>query len=361
MIARIALDPLSLADLKVVDDDEATSALHDLLLTALNAHGALVLGTPADAAGLITEIKSQNSEVQKRWDVVLNNLNSSRRLVRRTPPCARPMAQIQRLEELRDEWRDHVEVVVVDSAHAEEYGAAGPPGHIADAGSALEISTARAARRTNAMEQARSLAERANHPCRTRRDDFWSEVLRPLARLSNEAFVLDRYLFQRLLYKHARGGSGGMEHVCWLLESLDRDAPAGSKVTLMAHDEAPQDRGQSGPPPRVNASDIAAIINHFWRHRAAGNLEVIEVVIAPWRQRGQTLPHDRHVRFNVGAAVTFNQGLDRLATPTIEDPDGLNWHYRQGAPALHSVLAEEGRVLDGRNVGVTRATALDRR
>jgi hypothetical protein len=42
MIARVALDPSSLADLQVVGDEEATSALHDLLLTALNLHGAVV-------------------------------------------------------------------------------------------------------------------------------------------------------------------------------------------------------------------------------------------------------------------------------------------------------------------------------
>jgi|BarGraNGADG00212_1021973.scaffolds.fasta_scaffold10578_1 hypothetical protein len=151
MIARVALDPSSLADLQVVGDEEATSALHDLLLTALNLHGAVVLGTGADAAALRQQIKAQNPEVRKRWDVVLSSLSSSHRLVCRTPPCARPMAQIQRLEDLRDEWHDRVEVVVVDRARADGFGVAGSPGHIADAGSALEISTARAARLTNAL------------------------------------------------------------------------------------------------------------------------------------------------------------------------------------------------------------------
>lgn len=361
MIARVALDPSSLVDLQVVDDEEATSALHDLLLTALSVHGAVVLGTPADAYGLMKEVKAQSQEVRKHWDVVLGSLSSSRRLIRRTPPCARPIAQIRLLEELRDQWRDQVEVVVVDRARAVEFGVAGSPGHIEDASAALEISTARGARLTVAMEQARRLAERANQPCGTGRDDFWSGVLAPLARLSNEAVILDRYLFHKLLAKPTAGGSGAEEHVCWLLECLDRDMPAGSKVTLIAHDEAPQDRGRSGPIPRVNASDIAALIERFWLYRPAGGLGLVEVVIAPWRQRRRLLPHDRHVRFNVGAAVTFAQGLDRLATPKIEEPDGLNWHYRQGASAVGSVLAAEVRVLDGRNRGVSRATVLDRR
>ena len=73
------------------------------------------------------------------------------------------------------------------------------------------------------------------------------------------------------------------------------------------------------------------------------------------------MPHDRHVRFNVGAAVIFPEGVDRLATPTIEDPDGLNWHYRQGSRAVEPVLAAEERVLNHRNRGVTRAPTLDRR
>jgi hypothetical protein len=51
--------------------------------------------------------------------------------------------------------------------------------------------------------------------------------------------------------------------------------------------------------------------------------------------------------------VTFNQGLDRLATPRIKEPDGLNWHYRQGWSALESVLAAEDRALNRRNRGLT--------
>jgi hypothetical protein len=305
------------------------------------------------------QIKAQNPEVRKRWDVVLSSLSSSHRLVCRTPPCARPMAQIQRLEDLRDEWHDRVEVVVVDRARADGFGVAGSPGHIADAGSALEISTARAARLTNALVQARQLAERANHPCGTRRDDFWAEVLAPLARLSSEVVVLDRYLFHRLLEKEARGGSGVDEHVCWLLERFDETMLAGSTVTLIAHDEALQERGRTGPPPQVTALRIAALVERFWLHRAAGRLQLVKVVVAPWWQLRQALPHDRHVRFHIGAAVTFTQGLDRLATPNIEDPDGLNWQYRQGSPAVDSVLAEESRVLDSRRL--SRATALDRR
>jgi hypothetical protein len=360
VIARIALDPSSLADLQVVDDEEATSALHDLLLMALTVHGAVVLGSPADAAGLVREVKAQSQHVRKCWEVVLSSLSSSRRLVRRTPPCTRPMSQIHRLEELCDEWHEQVEVVVVEWTRAEEFGVARSPGHIADAGSALEISTARAMRQTEAMDQARILAERANHPCGTVRDDFWSEVLAPLARLSNEAVVLDRYLFQRLLKGQAGRGSGGNEHVCWLLDCLDRNMPRGSRVTLIAHDEAPQDRRLPGPPPRVNASAIAALIERSWSNRAGGNLDLIEVVVAPWRQGRQLLPHDRHIRFNIGAAVTFTQGLDRLATRTIEEPDGLNWHYRQGTSAVQPLLAAEFRVLESRN-GLSRATVLDRR
>jgi hypothetical protein len=357
VIARIALDPSSLCDLQVVDDEEATSALHDLLLRALTVHGALVLGSPADAAGLVREVKAQSQQVRKGWEVVLSSLNSSRRLVRRTPPFARPMAEIQRLVELRDEWHDQVEVVVVERSRAQDFGLARSPGHIADAGSALEISTARAMRQTEAMEQARVLAERANHPHGTKRDDFWSEVLAPLARLSNETVVLDRYLFQQLLRRQTGGGSGGEEHVCWLLECLDRDMPSGSRVTLIAHDEAPQDRRLTGPAPRVHASAIAALIERTWRHSASGNVDRVDVVVAPWRQRRQLLPHDRHIRFNVGAAVSFTQGLDRLATPTIEEPDGLNWHYRQGSSAVQPLLAAEVRVLESRS-GLSRATVL---
>jgi hypothetical protein len=52
--------------------------------------------------------------------------------------------------------------------------------------------------------------------------------------------------------------------------------------------------------------------------------------------------------------VTFTQGLDRLATPTIEEPDGLNWHYRQGS-AVQPVLAADTRAMDFRNGDVTRA------
>jgi hypothetical protein len=64
MITRIALDPASLADLHVVGDEHATGALHKILIAALNAHGAVVLGSPADTLELLTEIKAQNQEVR---------------------------------------------------------------------------------------------------------------------------------------------------------------------------------------------------------------------------------------------------------------------------------------------------------
>ncbi len=53
---------------------------------------------------------------------------------------------------------------------------------------------------------------------------------------------------------------------------------------------------------------------------------VIAVSLVPKSVPGRSsvrFPHDRHIRFDVGAAVVVPAGFDRLRGTTIWDPDGM--------------------------------------
>jgi hypothetical protein len=177
-----------------------------------------------------------------------------------------------------------------------------------------------------------------------------------MAKLANEAVILDRYLFRRLLEQDTGRRPVQPEHLLWLLELMDSTMLPTSRVVLLADDEAPGKPWDKRPPSRVDAAEVADTIRRLWRRPSQSRIAEVQVVVGPWKQRGAPLPHDRHLRFNVNSAIGFPQGLDRLSTPTITDPDGLNWHHRQGTTAMASVLAEEARVLDGTNRGFTRAS-----
>ncbi|MGO4342874.1 hypothetical protein [Pedococcus sp. 2YAF34] len=346
MIARIALSPGSLNDLSVGEDIEATEALHELLLKAMQSHGALVLGTGADGTALLDQIRSQPPAVRKRWEVVMSTLASSRRLVRRQPPCEVPLYEIAELAQMRQLWTDQADVIVVDGNRAQQYGIAEPPNRLSDRPSALELATGRAARRSETIENFQALAERANHEQGAAREQFWREVLEPMARLSNEVVVLDRYLFRQLVQQDTGRRPAQPEHVQWLAEKLDATMLPGSRVVLLADDEAPADRSRMAPPRQVSAGELADTLRRAGGNRPWRRLEQVKIVVGPWRQRGSLLPHDRHIRFNINAAISIPQGFSRLSAPVIEDEDGLNWHYRHGASAVSPLVAAERRVQD---------------
>ena len=55
------------------------------------------------------------------------------------------------------------------------------------------------------------------------------------------------------------------------------------------------------------------------------------------------LPHDRHLRFSCGVAITSEEGFDRLGTEPIYGVDGFTWNPVL-LPDMLGQLAKRGSV-----------------
>ena len=210
----------------------------------------------------------------------------------------------------------------------------------------MELATASVAAHCRTLTRIRNLAEVGHTSAGTSRDEFWRFVLEPIARTSRQVTIFDRYLLGGLIWHHdnlPRSRSWDPDTVIWLLEKLDRTMAGNSIVRLLTGDV--RDQGLA------HADDAAAMIRSLWPPRASGRISEVQVTVASWRRPGVSLPHDRHIRFDVGVGVKMHSGWDRLGRKTVRDVDGIGWQYLWRAAAVQSLRAAEGRVLSDSAAG----------
>ncbi|MHB1008433.1 MAG: hypothetical protein ACYC1E_04130 [Propionibacteriaceae bacterium] len=145
-------------------------------------------------------------------------------------------------------------------------------------------------------------------------------------------------MFKDLL-KNRRRVDG--EHVVWLLQRLETTLTGDGRVTLIAQRAGTE-----------TAQEVLHAIDASWRPRGPRRMEIV-VVLAPKSPSGKSdvrFPHDRHIRFDVGAAVVVPAGFDRLRESTIQDPDGMKWDYKWAAEPLAALQSAEQRCSQGDGV-----------
>lgn len=354
MIARLSVAADALEDLTGQHSVPTAKAQHETLARALEAHGLLVFANPDEERELLDaarRIGTNPPGVKARWLSVLAEMKKSKRMLYLTPPGTFGLTGVAAIEELRAGWGGKAQVAVLSTQQASALGV-DADGLLVDAPSGLELAAAPIAAYCKTLGDIHELIQRGVVAHGASRDEFWKEVLQPIAVLSRQVVILDQYLFGDVCWHHTKlphSTRWDPDMVIWALRKLDASMQRGAEVTLMGS------TGGRGP---RDAADAAEMINDLWNPPAAGRLGKVEIVAGLWKQGQERMPHDRHVRFSAGAAVKSLPGFGRLGRSAVQDLDGMGWQYHWKPMALAELRSAERRVSDGDES--TRATVLDR-
>lgn len=315
-------------------------ALRRELREFLLRHGVLRFASNAEAKTWIDGLKSEELTPQeaKEWQQLLLTLNKLGRLVSENPALVEDADSATSKEELLPlaALSPLLSVIGTDT-----YGRLFPDAEVgvSPLKPNLDVTVPGSISQSAMHERLINLAQSGSFLRGTKRNDLWATLLEPLARVSKEIVVFDRYLFGQL-------EASFDEQVNWLLSRLDASAPKGAAVTLIGARGVPGDFGNERVP--GNAADAEWLIRENVSQKFE-RLGSVRVALAP-SVRVRDMHHDRHIRFGAGAAVEVPAGFDRLAVPELRDNFGFT--YRHSTDALKQLRARETAVLDNRNTRV---------
>ena len=164
-----------------------------------------------------------------------------------------------------------------------------------------EVALSSAIDQSETVHRLKALHRETVIPAGVLRNAVWDTYFRPLARVSSEVNIFDRFLFSGLIKR--RGFNGSDSLLRWLLRSLDRDLPPDAVVNLFARSGdrvARENHDQTAMP--YSVADISAAVKRSgWQRDGQLHLYIDDA-----------LHHDRHLRFSCGHAIMPQGGLDQL-------------------------------------------------
>lgn len=352
MFVRVALAPQSLLDLGEGFSIPVAKRNHRDLLRALAAHGCLVFAGPHETSTFVKIIRASDQlppGASQKWQTLVEEFlkRQPKRVSLLEPARDFTFANLRSMKELSDVWSTNAGVAVVDSSIGGQLGIPADEGFVMLEETGLQVTLASSAAECQLMVRFQDLVDKGFLERNAQREDFWDDVLGPLALESHQATIVDRYLFNHVT---RRGQPRQDGHVAWLLEHLTQSLRTPGRVTLVG--EQPDDMTPSG---------VVESVERLHRRRGAQKVEV-EVAVVAQKSRasdGQLLfPHDRHIRFDIGSAILLPAGFDRLGHPCVRDLDGMKWSYVWTKAALQNLISAEERCLTAS--GTTRTTLLER-
>lgn len=324
MIARIAIDARAMADIADQIPRHAKRR-HDELTKFLRDHGVIVFTSKGDLDALVAALKA--SPFARLWLTTLKELRDSGRFQTRFTPGWNLAEQASlRLPEYMQE---RIDLLVIPEllANHKDFDSLGYC--TLETGTPIAVLTD-SLPQTPIASRISSLRERGHFPYGASREDVWHRVLEPLAVYSREVTVLDRYLLARI---HDRRELG---HVQWLLEKLTDTVPKGARIRVLAEHKS---AGYRNSDPRTPYRD-------FFNHLSLPPQVEVQVAVCPWGGKNGKGPHDRHIRFSSGSAISANAGFDRLRYQTIREKDGFQWTFHRTPETLDEFRQREDFVLD---------------
>ncbi|MBL7253863.1 hypothetical protein [Paractinoplanes lichenicola] len=304
---------------------EGADDLHRAAAENIAKHGRIVVGSDQEAKELVGAILRHGKlspSARAVWQAVLVELRKQNRWTIRTPAAA-ALASISAPDDLRRHWGSDTDVAVVAPETRTVLNAVAAP----------DVATAETFVHSPALRRIRDLAEDATAEYGSPREQFWTDVLKPLATGALQVTLLDRYLFKALWDLDAgrhwtRRWRG--EHLSWLLERIQAVSSPGAEIRLVGMADKSY--------PEHDAESTAAALRAIWAPRG-----VRATVTLATPAKVSDFPHDRHIRFSTGGAVTLGAGFDRLQPERIADEDGLSWHYRSSPRAINVLRVREER------------------
>jgi hypothetical protein len=187
-----------------------------------------------------------------------------------------------------------------------------------------EVSVADSVDLCRTISAIRAMRKSGNFPEGTPRDDIWDRVFAPLAVLSDEATILDRFFLTSYLLTENHGKDRRIGHVEWFIRSLDRTLLPGSTARILGEWPATLSEDQVRD---LLDERLAPLVG-------SGHIARIQIVLAAaWdkQETGRRAPgsrygaHNRHLRFSCGMAVKTEEGFDRFKDSRIKGVDGVTW------------------------------------
>lgn len=312
------------------------------LLSTLRAHGRLVFASDDEVTTFIRIVKSSPDlpvATRTEWIALLTEFRKSRRMtVLKGHVCVRDCDSIAAI---RHDWEPDADVAVVDDSLGIALGLEAVDGLDSDPDHGPDVAVAATAPDSPRIQRYRSLHAAPFVPRDSTREEFWRSVLQPLARGTVAATVLDGYLFNRLwAIKHRRPWARSQrdEQCAWLIRKFDAVVAVGSTLRLIGNEDL-RDY------PDETAGTTAFALKSMLDGYAPKRIHRIEVVLAH-PPRGSRFPHNRHVRFGNGTAISVHDGFDRFSKPSIDSGTDVQWNYLWNADAMRNLERDEGLACD---------------
>lgn len=323
MLATIALSAEAIGDLSQGPPSHQRKH-HREFTELLMKHAVLVFGSEGEKSAFSRSIRAGEgipTASRQVWNAVIADFATKSRLRVSKPPVESHLSSLTSLQDLYVEWKHKAKIVVVREELSSDMKLDEQESGVLE-GAALEVATPITLSEGKIIRSMDDMERRGRHTYGAAREEFWSDVLAPLAECTRNVVITDRYLFERMWDdvddNHRRDSP---EHVCWLLQRLDSALLPGASVKIIGQRRRHDNRGNRG---RWSAQQTAAMIRDIWRRTDTKRIERLEVVLA--EPRGER-PHDRHIRFGDIAAIDINAGVDILCEPTVRKREGMKWSY----------------------------------
>ncbi len=291
------------------------------MATSLESLGLLEARNNDDLVELFDAITNLSSDTQTLWVKTLTALDGVNRI--RRGNGTETSREVALKTPLPLDLSSDVDVLVVSDVSGHAQGVPESPGFVCR-NDGPELAYLDSFAHCATANTVRGLRDRGNFAQGSSRDEIWDAVLRPLAQISDEATLLDRYFLTKASGDHAK----------WLVRSLDGALRDGAHLRILGEWDPSWSEQQ--------ALEVAH--QRVAPHIGSGRIGSAEVILAAaWDRNGAQSrrakntpygPHNRHLRFSCGLAVTSAEGFDRLRQRTVEGIDGFTWGLASSADRL---------------------------
>ncbi len=352
--------PVGICAEALTDELDAPHALivqaHRETARCLMAHGDLVFARPSereDLARTVAGIAGTSTEAAKAWEAVLTD----GRWRAMTSPGPTPLCDIEEIDTLRCEWKNHIQLAIVETIRAEMFGC--PDGTLGfiDAESGIEIATCAAQWQTETFSRLRDLASDHTVPGGTSRDELARVRFVPLLTGARHVSLLDRYLGEGIVRQYGDASSPlRSQELPWLLRLIDRYAEGASVSIFTTFDESSANS--------FTELDLTGAAEAMWaKCTFNGGVRQVNLFTAPVVQKlnGKQVrfPHDRHMRISSAGGVSSGFGLSagfgKLRSPKTRRGSTWRLTYFWRPDDLNGLQSDEqeAKRLSGKHLQLT--------
>lgn len=308
MLARFSIDADAIVALEGQTPRHATHT-HTRVLRTIADFGVIQWMGPNDEAAMWSAIDELSPDQRTLWTKRLHDLYDRNRM--HWGDREETTHQVLSMETIAGDFARAVELAIVSDEIATIRGiplAKGFKGRPDEPEFALPDSVDVC----TTVRRMQDLRTRGNFAAGKKRDDVWEQLFALPATLSNDVTVLDRYFLKEVLRANP---AKERDHAQWLLRRLARSVQPNSSLRLLC--ELPGDISEAAARDRL-LRRLAPSVDH-------GNFNSVEAVLAPWPSASAKRPHNRHIRFSCGIAVSTDEGFDRLDQATLQYLEGFTW------------------------------------